>query len=341
MSRPTAPQQPGRRRAHGPRQPQHGLSLVELLVAMTVGLFLLGAVGSIYVATSQSTRGSTQEAQMNEDATLALEILQQQFRLVGFSSLTDPDNERSFSGRPLFGCDGAFSDNDIAAFSNLACANAANNANPDAFVVRYEANLLNSQNAAGAPANCVHEGIDAWTTAGNPGDGAVAGRRLAENRYFVAPDANNNNVPALTCNGRTGDAFSGATPVIPNIIDMQIRYAMTRTPVAGEVLPHQITGYRRAWEINALGAAAWSRVAGARICLIAQTSELQGNLPDELRQYRDCDGATQTAPAGFQRRAYVATVMARNLRPGLPSAFSASAGAANNPWNGILGEIND
>lgn len=337
MSRPTAPHLPGRRRAHGPCQRQRGLSLVELLVAMTVGLFLLGAVGSIYVATSQSTRGSTQEAQMNEDATLALEILQQQFRLAGFSSLAGTDNERRFSGRPLFGCDGAFNNNNAAAFSNLACANAANSLTPDSFVVRYEANLRNSQNADGAPANCIHEGIAAWTTAGNPGDGAAANISLAENRYFVAPDPNNNNVPSLTCNGRTGDAFSGATPVIPNLIDMQIRYAMTRPPVAGDVLPHQITGYRRAWEINAIGPAAWSRVAGARICLIAQTSERQGNLPDELRQYRDCDGAAQTAPVGFQRRAYVATVMARNLRPGLPDAFS----MGNNPWNGILGEGND
>lgn len=323
---------------HGQFRRQHGVSLVELLVAMTVGLFLLGAVGAIYVATSQSTRGSTQEAQMNEDATLALEILQHQFRLAGFSSTSGADNERRFSGRPLFGCDGAFSDNNANAFSGLACANAANSLTPDAFVVRYEANLLNSQ-AVGVtdPANCIHEGIAAWTTVGNPGDGAAASIRLAENRYFVAPDANNNNVPALTCNGRTDNAFAGATPVIPNIIDMQIWYAMTRPPVADDVLPHQVTGYRRAWEINTLGAAAWSRVLGARICLIAQTSERQGNLPDELRQYRDCDGAAQTAPAGFQRRAYVTTVMARNLRPGLPDAFS----AGNNPWNGILGVGND
>lgn len=325
--------------AHHPHRRQQGLSLVELLVAMTVGLFLLGAVGSIYVATSQGTRGSTQEAQMNEDATLALDLLQQQFRLAGFSSLA-ADNTRNFSGRPLAGCDGGFTDVGEDAFADLACASAADNANPDAFAVRYEANLLNSQNAGGAPANCVHEGIAAWTPATVPANGNVA---LAENRYFVAPDANNNNVPSLTCNGRTGNAFSGATPLIPNIIDLQIRYAMTRTPVAGEVVPHQVTAYRQAWEVNAIvpAGSGWSRVAGARICLIAQTSEIQGNLPDELRQYRDCDGAAQTAPAGFQRRAYVATVMARNLRPALPSAFSASAGVANNPWNGILGVSND
>lgn len=330
-----------RSKVRDPRKLKRGVSLVELLVAMTVGLFLLGAIGSIYVSTSQSTRGSTQEAQMNEDATLALDILQQQFRLAGFSSLTGANNERRFSGRPLFGCDGAFNNANEPAFSGLVCANAVNSANPDTIVVRYEGNLQNSQSAGGAPTNCIHEGITAWTTTANPGDGAAVGMTLAENRYFVAPDANNNNVPSLTCNGRTDSTFSGATPVIPNVIDMQIWYAITRSPAAGEILPHQVTGYRRAWEINALGLTAWSRVVGARICLVAQTQERQGNLPNELRRYRDCDGAAQTAPAGFQRRAYVATVMARNLRPGLPSAFSAVGSNPNNPWNGILGISND
>jgi len=315
------------------RPGQQGLSLVELLVALTVGLFLLGAVGSIYVATSQSTRGSTQEAQMNEDATLALEIIQQQFRLAGFSRLM-ADNTRRFTGRPLFGCDGGFNNVGADNFGDLQCTSNANNDNPDAFVIRYEATTLNSQQTgAGAPANCIHEGIAEW----DPAPDGAGSTRLAENRYFIAPDPNNNNVPSLRCRGRTGAGFSRIETLIPNVIDMQIQYAVTRQPVADEVLPHQITGYRRAWQLNTLGPDAWSRVAGARICLIAQTTEPQANLPNALRQYLDCDGAVQTAPAGFQRRAYVATVMARNLRPGLPDVFS----AGNNPWNLILGVIND
>jgi type IV pilus assembly protein PilW len=322
----------GRQQTMG-RVRQRGLSLVELLVALTVGLFLLGAVGSIYVATSQSTRGSTQEAQMNEDATLALEILQQQFRLAGFSGLL-PDNVRRFTGAPLFGCDGDFDDVlNVDNFAALTCDNNADNTDPDAFVIRYEATTLNSQEVGvGVPANCIHVGIDAW----DPAPDAAANTRLAENRFFIAPDPNNGNIPSLRCRGRSGAGFSGIETVIPNVVDMQVQYAVTRLPVAGEVLPHQITGYRRAWELNAAAPGAWSRVAGARICLVVQTNEVQATLPDALRQYRDCAGAVQTAPAGFQRRAFVATTMARNLRPGVPETFS-----GNNPWNLILGVTND
>jgi type IV pilus assembly protein PilW len=324
------------------RTAQRGLSLVELLVALTVGLFLLGAVGSIYVATSQSTRGSTQEAQMNEDANLALEILQQQVRLAGFSGFR-AGAERNFQAQALFGCNGAFNDVNEGDFNALACANNGANTNADAFVVRYEATLLNSQPVTPAggggqlPANCVHEGIAPWFAAG------AANVSVAENRYFVAPDPANNNVPSLRCRGRVNAAgFSNVNTVIPNIEDMQILYAVTRLPAVDDVLPHQITGYLRADEVTALptvgGIGPWSRVAGLRICLVARSTERFAALPEELRQYVDCTGARVTAPNdGLIRRAYTTTVMARNLRPGLPAAFVAGA----NPWDLITGVSND
>lgn len=329
---------------------QRGVSLVELLVAMTVGLFLLGAVSSIYVATSQSTRGSTQEAQMNEDATLGLEILQQQLRLAGFSGFR-AGAERNHQGRSLSGCNGAFSNvnnttNEIN-FDLLTCANNAANATPDALVVRFQATTLNSQPvtpaAGGAqqPANCVHEGIAAWFDP--DGAGPAVAVALAENRFFVAPDPANGNVPSLRCRGRVNAAtFSSVSTIIPNIEDMQILFAVTRLPAVDEVLPHQITGYLRADQVNALpavgGIGPWSRVAGARICLVARSTERFARLPVALRQYVNCAGNRVTAPDdGLIRRAYTTTVMARNLRPGLPAPFVANT----NPWNLLTGEGND
>ena len=46
-------------RRQASRRNQLGLSLVELMVALTIGLFLTGAVGIIYVNTATSSRGST------------------------------------------------------------------------------------------------------------------------------------------------------------------------------------------------------------------------------------------------------------------------------------------
>jgi type IV pilus assembly protein PilW len=334
------------------RQSQRGLSLVELMVSLTIGLFLLGAVGIIYVNTVTTSRSSTQESQMNEDASLALELLQQQIRLTGFSNVNTASGDRLFTGQAVFGCQGdsgatangsAFSDDD-AAFSALACDGGTRQ---DAFAVRYEASLLNSQSVTNAgvqfPGNCAHEALAAWDASAE-GAASATPLALADNRYYVADDPANNNTPTLYCQGRVGGAGAGpagtgygaATALIPNIEDMQVQYAVTALPSAGLPIPHQVNGYVDA-DHAVLGAAAanWSRVAALRICLIARSAQpvptgdnpVGTANPDGttlvagLGTYVDCDGVSQTATDRFIRRAYVTTIQLRNTRPGLPADY--------------------
>lgn len=316
------------------RNAQRGLSLVELMVAMTIGLFLMGAVGIIYVNTSTTSRSSTLESQMNEDAALALELLQQQIRLAGFSNV-DGTGARLFPGRAIRGCDGGFTDNDAGtAFEALACD--ATGAGPDALAVRYEASGLNSQTAAGGlPGNCAHEGITAWDASAE--GAAVNSIALADNRYYIENDADG--TPSLFCQGRTGAAFGAATALIPNIEDLQVQYAVTALPTAGNPLPHQVAGYVGADHV-ALGATAanWSRVSALRICILARTARAAptgDNSISDLGTYRSCrdadgDGVFDevTNTDRFLRRAYVTTIQLRNMRPGLPADYVAGA----DPW---------
>ncbi|MBT9550002.1 MAG: PilW family protein [Hydrogenophaga sp.] len=310
---------------------QRGLSLVELMVAMTIGLFLMGAVGVIYVNTSTTSRSSTLESQMNEDAALALELLQQQIRLAGFSNV-DGTGARLFPGRAVRGCDGGFTDNAAGtAFEALACD--ATGTGPDAIAVRYEASLLNSQSVTAAgvqsPGNCVHEGIAAWDASAE-GAASATPLALADNRYYIADDTDG--TPSLFCQGRTGSGFGTATALIPNIEDFQVQYAVTALPTAGNPIPHQVAGYVGA-DHASLGATAtnWSRVAALRICLLARTARpvpTGDNSINDLGSYIDCDGAEQTATDRFLRRAYVTTIQLRNMRPGLPSDYVSGA----DPW---------
>jgi len=309
---------------------QRGLSLVELMVAMTIGLFLMGAVITIYVNTATTSRSSTLESQMNEDATLALEVLQQQIRLAGFSNV-DAAGARLFPGRAVRGCEGNFTSATNAAFNALTCDPAG--AGPDAFAVRYEATLLNSQpvtNGAGVvqPGNCANEGIAAWNALAE-GAASATPLTVADNRYYIA---NDNGTPSLFCRGRTGAGFGTPTALIPNIEDLQVQYAVTALPTAGNAIPHQVAGYVAANDA-VLGAAAanWSRVAAVRICLIARTARTAppgANDTNDLGRYVDCDGAVQTNTDRFLRRAYVTTIQLRNMRPGLPSDYAIGA----NPW---------
>jgi type IV pilus assembly protein PilW len=313
------------------RSAQRGLSLVELMVAMTIGLFLMGAVGIIYVNTSTTSRSSTLESQMNEDAALALELLQQQIRLAGFSNV-DNSGARLFPGRAVRGCDGGFTANaGGTAFEALTCN--ATGTGPDAISVRYEASLLNSQSVTTAgvqsPGNCAHESIAAWDALAE-GAASATPLTLADNRYYIANDADG--TPSLFCQGRTGAGFGTATALIPNIEDLQVQYAVTALPTAGNPLPHQVAGYVGADHV-ALGATAanWSRVSALRICLLARTARAAptgDNSTADLGRYIDCNGTAQTATDRFLRRAYVTTIQLRNMRPGLPSDYVAGA----DPW---------
>lgn len=341
----------------GSRSRQRGLSLVELMVAMTIGLFLMGAVGMLYVNTATSSRASSLESQMNEDAALALELLQQQIQLAGFSSVS-ASGQRTFAGRAVFGCDGPFV-NGSSNFNALACNPAPANGASDELAVRYEASALNSQTVAGgAPANCAFEGITAWdafTAPNNEGAAAATPMILADNRYYVANDANG--VPSLFCRGRTGTGFGNATALIPNVENMQIQYAVTSLPTAGKAVPHQVAGYAHASTapnpavagsptVTVMGLPVpgtgvpmdnWSRVAAIRICLLVRSANpvpAGDTSQADLNFYRDCDGNDVTTATDRRlRRAYVTTIQLRNMRPGLPAAWDPTKSAnPPSPW---------
>lgn len=336
-----------RRIANSSLLAQRGLSLVELMVSLTIGLFLMGAVGIIYVNTVTTSRGSTLDSQMNEDAALALELLQQQIRLTGFSNV-DATGNRLFSGQAVRGCEGdsgatapgsAFAADNVA-FSALACN--AGGTRPDSLAVRYEASLLNSQpvtvGGVSSPGNCAHEALAAWD-ASTEGASSATPMALADNRYYIANDVDG--TPSLFCQGRTGAGFGAATALIPNIEDMQVQYAVTALPSAGNPIPHQVNGYVDADHevLTRVSIApqpnAWSRVAALRVCLLARsartvptgdndlgTANADGTtLTAGLGTYIDCNGDSRTATDRFVRRAYVTTIQLRNMRPGLPADY--------------------
>jgi type IV pilus assembly protein PilW len=321
------------------------------MVAMTIGLFLMGAVGLIYVNTSTSSRSSTLESQMNEDATLALELLQQQIRLAGFSHV-DEDGVRKFNGLAVWGCDRGFTDDGAnTGFDSLECNESGTGS--DALAVRYEATLLNSQNVKNSaeqqrPGNCANEAIEALAAAT---EGAMSGIALADNRYYIKDDADGS--PSLYCQGRTGGSFGTEVALIPNIEDLQVEYAVTALPTDDEPLPHQVIGYVKAGD-TPLGDTVqnWSKVAAVRICLLARTSRqvpagdnalgvgAQDATDDTeavamvagLGTYVDCDGNEKTVSDRFLRRTYVTTIQLRNMRPGLPSNYLVESGTTRNPW---------
>ena len=78
--RPTlpSPRPPGR----GARR-MRGLSLVELMVAMVLGLFLIGGVLSVFVSTRQANRSTDGLSRLQENARIAFEMMARELRAAG------------------------------------------------------------------------------------------------------------------------------------------------------------------------------------------------------------------------------------------------------------------
>ena len=63
---------------------QHGLTLVEIMVAMTIGLVLLGGVITILVSSQQTYRVNEALARIQENARFAFQILSRDIRMTGY-----------------------------------------------------------------------------------------------------------------------------------------------------------------------------------------------------------------------------------------------------------------
>ncbi len=64
---------------------QRGLTLVELLIALTIGLFVVGAVGVLYVNTRNGFSYANEVARIQETGRFALETMNRDIRMAGYN----------------------------------------------------------------------------------------------------------------------------------------------------------------------------------------------------------------------------------------------------------------
>jgi type IV pilus assembly protein PilW len=288
---------------------QSGFSLVELLIAMAIGLVLLGAILSIYMGTTLAGRQSDTVNRMGEDATIALETMARHIRMAGYSAPTRlaPRNaildngqttqlaDSNLAGAGLKGCDGGFSST-TANWDALACTNSSTQ--PDDIAVRYEGDSFNTE-AAGvySASDCLSQGV-----AQNANSAANSSLQyaLVESRFFV--NANKE----LSCAGN-GQASFTSQPLVTGVEFMRVRYGITSDSTESQVI-----FFATAAGVSALGGSAdqnWGRVVAVRICIqMVSPSEDQG----KVVPFHNCDGTLTTPTDKYLHRAYSTTVSVRN-----------------------------
>lgn len=174
-----------------PPKRQAGLTLVEIMIALTLGLIVLLAIGSIYLGSRQTYRVQEDNARLQEAGRYALEVVGRSIRQAG------SDTEMTF--------------NPVAV--TLECAPPActaisgtNSATPatDTLVVQFYAGREELNGGAWIARNCT--------------GGLIAANALVTNSFSVVGSD-------FSCAGNAG----GAQPLISDVEDFQVVYGIDTT----------------------------------------------------------------------------------------------------------------
>ncbi|KVX10764.1 N-terminal cleavage protein [Burkholderia ubonensis] len=209
-------------------------TLLELLIAMSVGLLVLAAVGALYHAQRVGQRRADDAFRMRDAASTALTLIGQQIQMAGFQPLDLSTSPLP----PLFGCaSGRVRGED----AQVRCEPAP--ASSDALLVRYVGDAVSTwPTANGQVSDCLGQGV-----------GAPADRPLVSNR-FDAHVSTTTGEPELYCegNGRLGTA----QPVVSEIDQLRLRFLRR--------------GETRFVDARAMRADDWRNVIAVHVCVRAR-----------------------------------------------------------------------
>lgn len=307
-----------------------GLTLVELLVALTLGLLLVVATIAGYLGLSEAARAAEAQSRMDEDGQAALTILTAHLRMAG-NNPDQPLRVGTPRGNPVYGlssfavrgCDGVFGN--IASASevkDLTCGVAASGS--DSIAITYEADRYNTVTLppGAAPTDCVGKELpisNANVTVLTE-DGSVeqsVSYYVADNRFYISASGPTG-TPSLNCRGN--GSGSNPRPLVENVEDLQLEYGAV--PATAAVTPEaDIAGYLDATGIATHpefapldDAERWRKVASVRVCVVVRSSK-PVVVPVGSRRYLKCDGSLENSPPDSHlRRAYSTTVVLRNRR---------------------------
>ena len=290
------------------RLSQAGFTLIEMMVALAIGLAVIGALIGAYVVSFQGGRHSDAMVQMTEDATLALNVMRQQVAQAGFSQ---PHGVAEGGGLVLHafpavaGCEAA-SFVDLQA--GIAAADNCGGASPDpaasdALEVAYEGSVLAGKSSNGVlggsggkqPLDCLGN-----TFAKTHDDTTGDDYWLNDSKFYVASGS-------LYCHG-PGNA-AGAI-VAQNVETLQVTYGMAAapagTPGAGQVIYYDVAPPPHS--------PLWANVLSVNLCVQVRSA---GKVLDKAQSptlggWVDCRNVRRTSTDGYLRRTFSTTIVLQN-----------------------------
>lgn len=198
---------------------QIGVTLVELMVAIAIGLIITVAVIEFYLQSLRSQTAQVDVVMVNENMRFAFDLISREIRKSGFSNVwqggvTAGGNFCSTGTSQLLGLnDPATIDTSSATLVGTATtiyssySNGGNSSSNDVLQVKY----YGEDTAGTSPI---------YDCQGFPVNAGV----MVKDTLFVAADPANNNEPTLYCHSSNPNSGQTALPVVPGIESLQLLY---------------------------------------------------------------------------------------------------------------------
>ncbi|MET0856661.1 MAG: PilW family protein [Telluria sp.] len=256
---------------------QAGLGLAEVLVAMTIGLVLLGAIGYLLIGSKQMSSTQEDVARMQESSRNAMEMLGKAVRQAGFQL----DVDRDHSGESIAGTD---------------YGGTGPSAPPDTLTVRHDPAWMADSTVPpnpyhGQEINCEGNLITSNNVVNTTTGARPPNSNLVEYAFSVAGNR-------LLCKADASNPAVGGVVVADNIENMQVLYGIgngSESLIAYTATP---------------SATQWAQVAAIRISLLVRGPT--PNLAPNNSQTYTYNGVTATSTDGRLRQVYTSTFAVRN-----------------------------
>ncbi len=293
-----------------PRAPaaQAGFTLIEMMVAVAIGLAVISALVGAYLVSFQSGRHTDAMVQITEDATLALNVMRQQVAQAGFSQahgVSEGGGLVTHAFPAIAGCEAAnFIDLQTSILVPGNCRPTdPDQATPDSLEVAYEGSVLPGSSSNGIlggsgtkqPLDCLgnsfvktHDdatGDDFW---------------LNDSKFYVANGS-------LFCHG-PGSAAGAA--VVQNVETLQITYGMAAAPAgspgAGQIIYYDVAPHP--------GSPTWANVLSVKLCVQVRSAlkVLDKAQQPTLGGWIDCANKRRNSTDGYLRRTFSTTIVLQN-----------------------------
>ena len=310
---------------------QSGRTIVELMIAIALSLLIVGAVGSLYVFTSQSARTSQQASSAEERGRVGIFLVAEPIAMAGFGNvnngaLSTRYGAMSLQGPHLRGCtNGRFND---PANLDFTCVPSAQPG--DALFVAFQA-----ESAIGiAP-----QGNQPFRDCGGGIAPLIGDALTVRNVYSI--ELTGGGALELQCLGNSGGQRQG---LIRDVEDFKVYFAFdtagyNRAGVNPANFTVQPSALQTAAQLNALPVVqnedpntsagnAWNHVVAVLVCIQLRASEA-GTTPDGVSRYRPCpqdeiQAATGTAEVavndGIARRTITQMITLRARAQAAPAS---------------------